>query len=198
MLIRIRFGEGFTPLGFSRSIARFLAVVSIWLVANQSTAVVIEYDLDALGGSTYQYTYNVINDDMAAGVDEFSIFFDLNLYSDLLVTASPSDWDSVVFQPDPLLPDDGLFDSLSLSGTLVQGESIDGFSVSFTWLGQDLPVSQLFNIVDPNTFEILVSGTTTVHQDGGGNPTPVPEPPLVLLFLMGLLGIAVSHRRAPF
>lgn len=198
MSFRIRFGEGLAPLDSNRSIVRILTLAGIWLVANQSSAMVIEYDLDSLGGDVYQYTYNVINDDVAAGVEEFSILFDLGLYSNLLVTASPSGWDSVVFQPDPLLPDDGIFDSLNLNGMLAQGESIDGFSVSFSWLGQDLPASQLFDIVDPSTFETLVSGTTKVRQAGGGDPTPVPEPPLILLFLMGLLGIAVSHRRALF
>lgn len=156
------------------------------LGSSNAQSIVIDYELIALGSNSYQYNYIVTNDDFAPGIEEFSIFFDLGLYDNLIVTNTPSGWDSIVLQPDPALPDDGLFDSLALGPPITLGMTVSGFSVAFDWLGTESPENQYFDIVDPSTFDVLYSGATNL------NSVSVPEPSSLLLFIVGLISIFIK------
>jgi len=129
----------------------------------------------------------VTNDDLAAGVGLFDVFFEYLLYKNLSVISSPSDWDSVIFPPDESLGD-GAFDSLALVSVLALGETLSGFSVSFDWLGAGTPGSQFFEVVDPFTFDFLADGSTTLAE-------AVPAPVGPGLLLIGLVGCWVSKKR---
>jgi hypothetical protein len=158
-----------------------------------ANAVIIESELTNLGGSSYQYEFNVINDNLATGIEEFSIYFDYTQYENLSVVASPADWDSIVIQPSLSLPDDGFFDSLFLSAPLALGASLDGFSVAFDWLGSvagPAAYGNEFDIFDFN-FNIVASGATTAPVVNP--PNPVSEPSL--LSLMGLVLLFVGVRK---
>ena len=76
------------------------------LLSTTAAATTISYSLTSLGGSSFQYDYTLSNDTLGFEVDQFSIYFDLGLYENLVVTASPADWDSIVLQPDAGLPDE--------------------------------------------------------------------------------------------
>ena len=144
----------------------------------------ISYTLTDLGGNRFEYEYRVENDSLAFAIEEFTIFFDLGLYENLAVSSSPADWDSIVIEPDPLLPDDGFFDALALSSGILPGDTQDGFSVSFDWLGVGAPTDgQYFEVIDPTSFAVLDQGTTILAT----SPSPVPEPSTLLLFTGGLL-----------
>ena len=83
-------------------------------------------------GGTYEWT--VINNSLAV-VEEFSIFFDFMVFSTLSNPKAPMGWDPLVLPPDPLLPEDGLFDALADPGPgIAQGQSLGGFSVDFTFV----------------------------------------------------------------
>jgi len=157
--------------------------------SNYASAVTVQYALDHIGGNQFQYNYTVINSDFAHGIEEISIYFELGLYENLAVSSSPLGWDSIVFQPDPLLPDDGIFDSISLAGqpdAIALGESLYGFSVSFDWLGGEaMPGSQLFEVLDPYSYETLASGSTS----------PVPLPGSLALLCSGVLAVASVAQR---
>ena len=148
-------------------------------------AVIIEYTTSNLGGNRYEYTYNVINDDLAAGIEEFTIFFALGDYENLAIGSTPAGWDPIVLQPDPFLPDDGLYDALALGAPIGLGESLGGFSVSFDWLGAGDPGAQPFEVVD-FFFNVLASGDTVAAA--------VPEPPLVGLLALGVCAICLRKR----
>jgi MYXO-CTERM domain-containing protein len=60
------------------------------------------------------------------------------------------------------------------------GGGVSGFAVTFDWLGTGEPGAQPFDIVDPDTFEPIYSGTT------------VPEP---AAGLMAMLAAAALRRR---
>lgn len=89
-------------------------------------------------------------------------------------------------QPDQGLPDDGFFDTLALGPGITTGGSLGCFALSFNRLGAGAPGRRRFEIVDPDTFEVLISGTTS----------PVPAPPTVWLLGTGLLLVVTRRWRA--
>jgi len=160
------------------SIIRRLLLLSLLSLSYSANAVYIEYELNLVNGNTYQYDYTIFNDDIAAGIEEFAIYFDYNTTENLAVMASPVVWDSLVIQPDTGLPDDGFFDSLALASPIALGGSLGGFSVQFDWLGASRgPGAQAFEVYDAN-FDIVASGSTT---------SSVPEPATLAMILIGLL-----------
>lgn len=151
----------------------------------------ISYETEDLGTGRWQYTYEVTNlnlvvDSIPSAIEEFTIWFDDNLYDNLVVTTSDptlSDWDQIVWQPDPVLGDPGAYDALTVGANagIGAGESVYGFSVSFDWLWIGSPGSQYYEIVDPDTFATIDSGYT------------VPEPGTVVL--LGLGAVVLRRRR---
>jgi len=139
----------------------------------------IQYQAADLGSGRWQYTYSVTNISLTPVIEEFTIWFDFGQYDNLSIeTPDPPSggWDEVVIQPEPVLSDDGYYDALSLDYGIGIGEMVSGFTVSFDWLSAGEPGSQLYEIIDPDTFETLDSGHT------------IPEPAtLILLCLGGLI-----------
>jgi len=154
----------------------------------------ISYDVSSLGGTGWEYTYTVANDTLGADIEEFTIWFDLALYGNLVATATPADWDPLVIQPDPGLPDDGFYDALALVAGIAPGDSLGGFSVSFDYLGRGTPGAQLFEVIDPATFDLLDDGTTVRAAAGPGPSPAIPEPATGLLLGMGLAGLLVGRQ----
>jgi hypothetical protein len=157
------------------------------LLMTASTAlgqvVSVQYDVDQLGAVRWEYTYTVTNNTLAPGVEELTLWFDYGLFENLAVTTpSPlsGEWDEIVVQPEPLIHDDGFYDALALAAPIDVGESVHGLAVAFDWLGQGEPGAQPFEIVDPDSFEVLASGVT-------------PEPGSILVLLIG--GLACRRRR---
>lgn len=175
---------------------RFLGLLAAGLLVAplQVGAVSVTYTVANQGGSTWLYSYTLDNRSLAAGISEFRIFFKLGDFEDIAVAASPTDWDPIVAQPDPGLPDDGYVDWLALGAPLAFGDSLFGFQVSFTWLGTGTPGAQPFSVLDPVTFASLFDGRTAL---AGTAPPPigVPEPEALGLFTFTLAGIVVASLR---
>ena len=143
----------------------------------------IIYQSSDLGGGRWQYTYEVTNNSLTVPIEEFTIWFDYDLYTNLAVEtpATPSGWDQLVLQPEPVLLDDGAYDAKTLDAGISLAQTLAGFSVSFDWAGIGEPGPQPYDIIDPQTFETIDSGTT------------VPEP--ATLLLLGLGGVILQRRR---
>ena len=94
-----------------------------------------------------------------------------------------TEWDELVVQPDPILTDDGFYDALATGDGIAQGASFAGFTAQFDWLGTGEPGAQLFEIIDPDTFETIYSGQT------------VPEPTALTLLMLGA-ALTATRRRA--
>jgi len=144
----------------------------------------IQYQVTDIGSGRWQYSYNVTNISLTPAIKEFTIWFDYGLYGNLSIeTPNPpaSDWDEVVIQPEPVLADDGYYDALVLGVGIGIGEMVSGFAVSFDWLGVGDPGSQLYEIIDPATFDTLDSGYT------------IPEPATIILLSFG--GIILRRKR---
>ena len=125
----------------------------------------VRYRLTDLGSGRWQYTYDLTNCSLDAGIEEFTIWFDYGLYENLAIaTQNPPavDWDEIIWQPDPVIGSNGGYDGLVEVTTLAigVGQTVSNFSVSFDWLGQGTPGSQFYEIVNPVTFEAIDSGYT--------------------------------------
>lgn len=163
---------------------------SLFLFVNPAFADTIFYTSENLGGNTWQYNYTLENTG-AISLEAFSIFFDLGDYENLVVTGSPADWDSIVLQPDPGLPADGIFDSLSLGGFLNPDDILGGFSVAFDFLGSGAPGEQFYAFYDVFTFDFIVDGITQIAQV----PQPMLEPGTLVLLGIGLAAMGLARRR---
>jgi hypothetical protein len=63
---------------------------------------------------------------------------------------------------------------------------VSGFAVRFQWIGTGLPGTQAFSISDPNSFNVLQSGTTTAPA------APAPEPSTLLTLAMALIATMLA------
>ena len=176
-----------------RQIPLFLLSAALLLMPltrpQPAQAVTILFEATDLGDTTpgddlWQYTYLVSDFSFPADFG-FSVFFDPILYTGLedpppFVNA---DWDIIALQPDPFLPDDGLYDALAL----VNNASLaNPFTVSFVWLGGigTTPGAQPFAIFD-ESFQTVAAGTTA----------PVPEPGTLVLLGTGLASLIAIRKR---
>jgi hypothetical protein len=144
----------------------------------------IEYNVNNLGSSRFEYEYTITNDTLSVPIEEFTLWFDVDLYDNLIITTADSlasQWNEIVLQDTGFGVPIG-YDSLSETGGLLPTQRISGFSVSFDWLGSGQPSSQFFEIINPTTFETVDSGYTI----------PIPEPATMLL--IGLGGIFFRRR----
>lgn len=141
----------------------------------------------------YQYQVSPFNFPQDWG---FDIFFPLAQgyeWGDLLeLRPANPDWSVAAFQPDPLLPNDGWYEAIARA----PNPSLSGcFTQTVVWRGQGTPGAQQFEVFDEN-FQVqsLESGATI----SAGFTCPVvaaPEPGLLELVGIGLLGLAWSRMK---
>ena len=181
-------------------IAPLLAAAWFGLWPQAAAATTIDFLATPLGGDSWRYDYTVHNDTLAVGIEEFTIYFDATLYSDLAVGPStPSGWDPLIVPPstDPFdldPPSDGFYDAYAdpfaapPAHPIAPGDSLGGFSIVFTFLGQGAPGSQYFEIVDPSEWALIDVGQTTLGA-------VIPLPAAFWLFATALAGLGVVARR---
>jgi hypothetical protein len=153
----------------------------------------------------------VTNNDISAGIESFSLWFDYGVASNVSVAALASGWTSFVIPEDDWFFDGPIVDlwvddPFATPDSVIElGETQSGFSVTFDWL-DDLvaPAEQFFDVYNPFPFEILTEGFTTLAQgdsgDGTGNDgsVDVSEPGTLALLFAGLLGLGFARRsKAP-
>jgi len=157
-------------------------------IVGAAQATEITFSTESISGVDWRYNYTVANNTLGVAVDEFTIYFDRNLYTNLVLEASPLNWDSLVVQPDLGIPSDGFFDSFAFASGIASGNSLAGFKVTFTYLGLGAPGAQPFEIVDAS-FNTLDTGITTAPA------TPVPEPASYLLMTAGLAALRLAKSK---
>jgi hypothetical protein len=177
--------------------ALLLAAATLVGSPQRADAAVIEFtaidQVDIVAGQDL-WTYSFLVSDIAFDLDQgFSVYFDSARFAQL---ANPPgsvgpDWDVLIIQPDPALPDDGLYDALALA----PGASLaQPFSVTFIWLGGagTAPGSQPFSI---NQYD--ESGNISFLETGNtvASVSSVPEPSTLLLLSSGL-AFTVRRRRS--
>ncbi len=165
-----------------------MALSCLWIVNAQAS--IVHYEINNISGNRWEYSYEISNDTLAVDIEEFSIYFDFTLYENLAIGSTPSNWDPLLLQPDPGLPDDGIYDALALSAGIAPGDSLGGFSVLFDYLGTGTPGNQAFDILDPFTFAVLDSGTTQQATSAA-----VPEPSFWMLLASGLIPLTFRRQK---
>jgi hypothetical protein len=172
-----------------KSYVRALAALVALVCAPAAHATLITYSATNVADATWRFDYSIANDTLSSPIEEVTIYFGLGLFSNLQVSGSPLTWDSIVIQPDELIPSDGFFDSLALDRALSPGDTLSGFSVLFDFLGTGTPGSQRFEVVNPTSFLVIDSGVTSAP------PTAVPEPSSLALLFLGLLAASFLRRK---
>jgi hypothetical protein len=171
---------------------RFLfLIVAAMLCGTSAKAAVIEASFSKLLGSSWQGEFRLTNDGSPAEITGFTVYFAETLFANLVLVASPSEWDSLVIEPDTALPAAGFLDALLLdpSQPLLTGQSTQEFSLAFEFLGTGAPPMLPFQIVDED-FQTLFEGRTVPFV------SQVPEPGSLALAAvgLGLIGAAVRRR----
>lgn len=153
------------------------AALLVW--AGQATAATVQFQVTDLpdlapGQDRWSYTYLVTGTFTA--FQGFNIFFGSGSYQNLQVTQTdPPDWLTLVTEPDPGLPADGLLTGLALADTNAIGVP---FEIDFVWLGSGLPSAQSVEFFDGD-FSVIATGQTTPAGS-------VPEPGSLALTAGGL------------
>lgn len=163
----------------------FIFTVTLMQVSSAS-ATVITTHLTNIIGNSWEAEYVIENDSLGSPIEEFTIWFDLGLYENISVVSTPADWDPLVIQPDPNIPDNGFYDALALSSGILSNSTLGGFTVAFDWLGGNSSKSQSFEVIDPLTFNTLETGNTVIAS--------VPEPKSIALLALGLISL-LSFRK---
>lgn len=166
----------------------------IFLSVPTLASVHISFTLEDAGAGRWDAVYEVENVGLPASIQQFSIWFDRDLYQNLSIN-TPSflntDWDERFFAAliiPPLEPSDGFYDALALGEGVSLGQSIKGFTISFDWRGEGVPVlGQPYEIYDPQYLQSpLYEGITTY----------LPEPGTLLLLVTGsVLAIKNQYRQ---
>ena len=87
-------------------------------VALAGTDTEISFSVTDLGFDRWEYTYDVTNISLAEEIEEFTIWFGFGDYDNLTIeTLDPpaSNWDEIVWQPEPVIGDDGGYDAIILA-----------------------------------------------------------------------------------
>lgn len=176
----------------NRTVAFHIVWVCIISTAGFGGMTDVFYEVTDLGAGRWEYTYEVVNHNLSidgdpAAVLEFTIWFDSHLYDNIAVTSGSllSDWDQIVWQPEPAFGDSGAYDALAFGANLgiLPGARVEGFSITFDWLAAGTPGAQPYQIINPATFQTLDSGLT------------VPEPTTMGLLAIGALALVRKRRQ---
>ena len=164
-----------------------LLLLPLLPIASPAAALEILFETEDLvdeapGEDLWRYRYTVGSQVFETG-QGFSILFQPDSFASLAPPPAPSaEWDAIVIQPDPLLPDFGLYDALALVDA---PDTSVSFAVDFVWKGAGSPGAQPF-VLYAADFTSLASGTTVL----------VPEAHTALLLAAGLAGLCARRRGA--
>jgi hypothetical protein len=98
--------------------------------------------------------------------------------------APGADWDAIVLQPGPSVPNLGVYDALALVDA---PDTTVPFLVDFIWSGEGEP-----DIEPP----LLLHAASLGSLDSAGASVPVPEPNTGLLLALGLAGLGARRRHS--
>jgi hypothetical protein len=144
----------------------------------------VSYIATDLGGGQFQYEYSVTNDTLGVPIRQFTVWFDVDLYDNLVITTQDplaSQWNEIILEKTGFGLPIG-YDALADDAGVPPSGTVGGFLVRFGWVGVDIPGPQFFEIIDPLTSQTIDSGYT-------------PEPASILLLGFGSFVLLRRRRR---
>lgn len=156
------------------------AVAEFSVAASSLTYVSTDLPDSVVGEDLWQNAYT-----FAGALEEFggfNLYFDYTLYSNLAVTAWPSELSPTLTPPPPGLLADGV---LSIAALSAQPSTYTAdFKVTFVRTGP-VAKTQAFEVYGPNFFDIRETGTAL----------QVPEPSSALMLALGSLALLALRCR---
>lgn len=152
-------------------------------------AAIITASTTNIYGNIWESRYTITNDSTAA-IKWFAIYFSFDQYENFVFIPTPeigAEWDVLTVEPF-LNMDDGYVDAFSVGDGIAVGQSLTNFVVRYNFLGQNLPVSQIFEVYDPDLPQPFSIG------EGEVDVSVIPEPDILLLFGIGLMVLVTSRK----
>lgn len=162
-------------------------IVSVLVLNSYSLAALTEmsYTVENTSGSQWIYNYTITNLGLTEGIKEFTIWFEHGKYASLQKASDPAldtNWDQIAWQPNKALQNNGGFDALAKNDFIAIGQTVPDFAVRFEWQGEGEPGRQYYEIINPDSFDVITSGFT------------VPEPVSLLLIAVGGIYVRKSTK----
>jgi hypothetical protein len=157
------------------------------VICVDTNATLVGYYVTNLGGSQFEYEYTINNNSLSVAIQEFTIWFDVQLCDNLTITTQEplaSQWSEMILENTGFGLPIG-YDAKVITGGIQPTEALHGFSISFDWFGMGMPDSQYYEIVDPEMFVTIDSGYT------------IPEPSAFLLLGLGSLALRAKRKLNP-
>jgi hypothetical protein len=151
-------------------------------------------------GNTLNFT--VFNNTLPSAISIFDISFGVTTdglnftnqgaFSNLTDGTAAAGWASIAFPP-TVFANPWVYSAFVDTGSpLASGDSLAGFSTTFTLAGIGSVNHLWFNVYDAD-FNTLDSGFTTLHDSGPASA--VPEPGTVMLLSAGFGGLLLYRRK---
>lgn len=157
--MRNRMGDGLGR-GLWCGLSRWLVALCLSAGCLGAAAATVTSTYTQRAGADWSVQFDIRNDSLPS-IAHFTIYFDQGSYTNLVLTGTAPDWDSLLVPPDAGVPADGFLDALALDAAdaLAPGAAVGGFSVQFSYLGAGAPGALAFDIVDAD-FNVVESGRT--------------------------------------
>ncbi len=152
-------------------------------------AAIITASTTNISGTLWESRYTITNDSSSA-IKWFTIYFSFDQYENFVFIPTPeigAEWDILTVEPF-LNMDDGYVDAFSEGDGIAVGQSLTNFVVRFNFLGQNQPVSQIFEVYNPDLPQPSPIGVGEVDV------SVIPEPDILLLFGIGLIVLATARK----
>lgn len=178
------------PTSMSGAVRALAAAGCLFAAGGSTHAAVVQAQFSPLGGDSWAAAFTV-SATGAQVIESFTIFLDAAWARNVVVQASPAQWDTLAVQADLALASDAFVDALLVGPNgITAAAPLAGFEITFDWLDVAAPASLRFTVNDPLTFAALETGNTVVPSNGA-----VPEPATVALIAIALWASASTARK---